>query len=84
MVPQVSKNSVEHLYAALDELRPLQRIVLYLRFWENREITEIARLTRRPWTDIDLLIEITLVELRHMLGPMPGRAETKSPKTYAA
>lgn len=74
------KNSVDHLYAALDELRPLQRTVLYLRFWENREITEIARFTKRPWTDIDLLIEVTLIELRHLLGEI----ETKSPNTHAA
>lgn len=80
MAPQVSKNSVEHLYTALNELRPLQRTVLYLRFWENREIAEIAHLTRRRWTDIDLLIEITLIELRHLLG----NAEIKRPKSHAA
>ncbi len=80
MAPQVSKNSVEHLYAALDELRPLQRTVLYLRFWENREITEIARFTNRRWVEIDLLIEITLIELRHMLG----NAEIKRPNPHAA
>jgi len=76
----VPMNARSQLHAALKELRPLQRIVLHLRFWENREIAEIARLTRMRWSDIDHLIESTLTELR----PMLGKAETKRPETYVA
>jgi DNA-directed RNA polymerase specialized sigma24 family protein len=69
-----STNALKPLHIALDELHPLQRAVLHLRFWENQEISEIARLTRRRWTDIDRLIESTLLELRYKCEKIEANA----------
>jgi DNA-directed RNA polymerase specialized sigma24 family protein len=73
-----SDKLIEQLHKCISELKPFQKHVLQLRFWEEMTINQIAILTRKSWEQIDHLIEQTLIELRQMLKQRLGlQAATK-------
>jgi len=62
------KEIINILNACVDQLEPIQKRVIRLRFWEEMTINQIAILTHKSWEQIDHLIEQTLTELRQMLA----------------
>lgn len=49
---------------SLAQLSKTERKVIYLRFWENMTIQEIAKMHRMSWERVDNLIDETLLKLR--------------------
>lgn len=58
---------VQALHDAIDKLEPTKRAVLHMRFWEEMEISMIAKLKGVEWADADRLINSALLELRQAL-----------------
>jgi DNA-directed RNA polymerase specialized sigma24 family protein len=67
-----SDNLIEPLRTSIAELKPFQRQVIKLRFWEEMTIHQIAILTHKSWDQIDRLIEQTLIELRQTINKRLG------------
>jgi DNA-directed RNA polymerase specialized sigma24 family protein len=59
---------VQALHDAIERLEPSKRAVLHLRFWEDMEISMIARIKGVEWADADHLINSALMELRQALS----------------
>lgn len=58
---------VQALHDAIEKLDPAKRAVLHMRFWEDMEISMIARIKGVEWADADRLINSALIELRQAL-----------------
>ena len=52
------------LQEALDYLSPKQRLVVYLRFWDNMTIQEIAKYIGHSWEATDKMIDFAINHLR--------------------
>lgn len=52
------------LSEALPKLEANERIAIYLRFWENLSIQEIAQFMKLSWHSVDQLINTALEFLR--------------------
>lgn len=52
------------LFVAVTELSSVAQRAIYLRFWENYEIEEIAKELNISWDQADKLIENTLKDLK--------------------
>ncbi len=59
-----SDENFELLSEALDFLSPKQRLIVYLRFWDNMTIQEIARYIGHSWDSTDSMIESAVNHLR--------------------
>ncbi len=55
------------LLEALASLSAESQLALYMRFWENRSISEIARRLQINWDSADRLLTDTLLELRRQI-----------------
>ncbi len=63
------------LRECLERLAPKKRLLIHLRFWEQKTIEEIATTLRASWGDVDKLINEAFRELKAMLLMRPeGRA----------
>ncbi len=60
----VTSESFELLNQALEFLSPKQRLIIYLRFWDNMTIQEIARYIGQSWTSTDVMIDSAINHLR--------------------
>lgn len=57
----------EALHACMAKLKPVQRLAIQLRFWEELEIEQMAVVLNMSWSAVDQLLESTFVELRKLL-----------------
>lgn len=55
------------LRECLERLAPKKRLLIHLRFWEQRTIEEIATSLRTSWGEVDKLINEAFRELKAML-----------------
>jgi DNA-directed RNA polymerase specialized sigma24 family protein len=60
----LSEENFELLKDALAYLSPKQRLVVYLRFWDNMTIQEIGRYIGHSWSSTDKLIDGAVNHLR--------------------
>lgn len=49
---------------ALAYLSPKQRLIVYLRFWDNMTIQEIARYIGQSWNSTDMMLDGAVNHLR--------------------
>lgn len=61
---RLSEENFELLKDALAYLSPKQRLVVYLRFWDNMTIQEIGRYIGHSWSSTDKLIDGAVNHLR--------------------
>lgn len=60
----LSQENFELLKEALIYLSPKQRLIVYLRFWDNMTIQEIARYIGHSWNSTDLMLDGAVNHLR--------------------
>jgi len=60
----MSQENFDLLKEALAYLSPKQRLVVYLRFWDNMTIQEIARYLGHSWRSTDLMLDGAVNHLR--------------------
>lgn len=60
----MSRENFELLKDALLYLSPKQRLILYLRFWDNMTIQEIARYIGQSWNSTDMMLDGAVNHLR--------------------
>lgn len=72
-----NKNDISIIREALRDLPIIEWHILYLRFWENFSILEIAESLEMKWEEVDQTIEKLLAELKeHCLNdPTFSRSE---------
>lgn len=63
------------LLAALKGLPPQAQRAVYLRFWENSMIEEIADELRLTWDEADFLLDESIFCLREHLAQLLGLSE---------
>lgn len=73
----ISEENFELLKEALEMLSPKQRLVVYLRFWDNMTIQEIARYIGHSWDSTDQLIEDAVNHLRLRIIQLGHRREER-------
>jgi DNA-directed RNA polymerase specialized sigma24 family protein len=61
---KITHPGLPRLSEALPKLEDNERIAIYLRFWENLSIQEIAQFMKLPWDPVDQLINTALEFLR--------------------
>lgn len=68
----MTDENFELLKEALGFLSPKQRLVIYLRFWDNMTIKEISYYIGQSWNSTDMLIDsatnhlrVRIIQLRH-------------------
>ena len=61
---QADRLLIETLYENLHELNPDQLVAVYLRFWQQMTIQQVARFLNRSWSSTDELLESAISELR--------------------
>ena len=72
-----SDENYELLSEALDFLTPKQRLIVYLRFWDNMTIQEIARYIGQSWDSTDSMIEAAVNHLRVRIIQLGHRREER-------
>lgn len=60
----LSQENFELLKEALAYLSPKQRLIVYLRFWDNMTIQEIARYIGQSWNSTDMMLDGAVNHLR--------------------
>ena len=60
----MSQEHFDQLKEALAFLSPKQRLIIYLRFWDNMTIQEIARYIGHTWSSTDTMIDGAVNHLR--------------------
>lgn len=73
----LSDENYELLSEALDFLTPKQRLIVYLRFWDNMTIQEIARYIGHSWDSTDSMIEAAVNHLRVRIIQLSHRREER-------
>ena len=73
----LSDENYELLSEALDFLTPKQRLIVYLRFWDNMTIQEIARYIGQSWDSTDSMIEAAVNHLRVRIIQLGHRREER-------
>lgn len=73
----LSDENYELLSEALDFLTPKQRLIVYLRFWDNMTIQEIARYIGHSWDSTDSMIEAAVNHLRVRIIQLGHRREER-------
>ena len=61
---KITHPGLPRLSEALSKLEANERIAIYLRFWENLSIQEIAQFMKLSWDSVDQLISAALEFLR--------------------
>jgi DNA-directed RNA polymerase specialized sigma24 family protein len=61
---EMSEQNFGLMKEALSYLSPKQRLIIYLRFWDNMTIQEIARYVGYSWTSTDTMIESAIHHMR--------------------
>lgn len=61
---KLTEGNYELLKEALEFLSPKQRLLVYLRFWDNMTIQEIARYIGHSWNSTDTMIDSAINHLR--------------------
>lgn len=81
----LSEENFDLLQEALSFLSPKQRLLVYLRFWDNMTIQEIARYVGQSWSSTDATIDsavnhlrLRIIELNH------AREETELLDEYSS
>jgi DNA-directed RNA polymerase specialized sigma24 family protein len=59
-----SKEEKEIVRAAVKELQGVRKIAIYLRFWENLTIAEVAKTMGLSWAEANILIDDCVREIR--------------------
>jgi DNA-directed RNA polymerase specialized sigma24 family protein len=69
---EMSEQNFGLLKDALSLLSPKQRLIIYLRFWDNMTIQEIGRYVGHSWDSTDAMIEsaihhtrVRIIQLSH-------------------
>lgn len=60
----MTQENFDLLREALAFLSPKQRLIVYLRFWDNMTIQEIARYIGHSWNATDMLLDGAINHLR--------------------
>lgn len=60
----MTPENFELLKEALAYLSPKQRLIVYMRFWDNLTIQEIARYLGHSWSRTDMMIDEAINHLR--------------------
>jgi DNA-directed RNA polymerase specialized sigma24 family protein len=61
---EMSEQNFGLMKEALTHLSPKQRLIIYLRFWDNMTIQEIARYVGHSWTSTDMMIDSAIHHMR--------------------
>lgn len=61
---EMSEQNFGLMTEALSFLSPKQRLIIYLRFWDNMTIQEIARYVGHSWTSTDTMIDSAIHHMR--------------------
>jgi len=61
---KLSPENFTLLHDALAYLSPKQRLVVYLRYWDNMTIQEIARYIGQSWNSTDMMLDGAVNHLR--------------------
>lgn len=70
------REDIKTLHQSLPKLSDEEIISIYLRFWENKTIEEIAGILRKSWDETDHLIDSAIGNLR--MGFIQMRIDTHS------
>lgn len=60
----MTQENFDLLKEALAFLSPKQRLIVYLRFWDNMTIQEIARYIGHSWSSTDMMLDGAVNHLR--------------------
>ena len=60
----MTQENFDLLREALAYLSPKQRLIVYLRFWDNMTIQEIARYIGQSWSTTDAMLDGAINHLR--------------------
>lgn len=72
-----TNDDIKIIRRALKELQVIEWKILYLRFWENYSIFEIADSLEMKWEEVNLIIENLFVQLKDVCLKDPTFSKSK-------